>query len=66
MVGNGVTNYKYDTTPAYIEIAFWHGLYDIDMYEDFHENNCHEELSFLEFKDVKDIKEACLDLFIEL
>jgi carboxypeptidase C (cathepsin A) len=28
MVGNGVTNWKYDTQPALIEMAYWHGLYD--------------------------------------
>ena len=32
MVGNGVTNWKYDTTPAFIEMAYWHGLYDDDLY----------------------------------
>ena len=32
LVGNGVTNWKYDTIPAYIESAFWHGLYDLDLY----------------------------------
>lgn len=35
MVGNGVTNWKYDTVPAFIESAFWFGLYDIDVYEEF-------------------------------
>lgn len=32
MVGNGVTNWKYDTTPAFVEMAYWHGLYDDDLY----------------------------------
>lgn len=32
MVGNGVTNWKYDTLPAFIEMAYWHGLYDDDLY----------------------------------
>ena len=32
IVGNAVTNWRYDTIPAYIESAFWHGLYDIDLY----------------------------------
>lgn len=32
MVGNGVTNWKYDTQPAFIEMAYWHGLYDDDLY----------------------------------
>jgi carboxypeptidase C (cathepsin A) len=40
IVGNGVTNWKYDTTPAYVEMGFWHGLYDIDLYEQFIKNDC--------------------------
>lgn len=28
IVGNGVTNWKYDGTPAYVEMAYWHGLID--------------------------------------
>lgn len=32
IVGNGVADWKYDTIPAYIESGFWHGLYDIDLY----------------------------------
>ena len=32
MVGNGVTNWKYDTTPAFVQMAYWHGLYDDDLY----------------------------------
>ena len=27
MVGNGVTNWRYDTDPAYIEMGYWHSLY---------------------------------------
>ena len=40
LVGNGVTNWKYDTTPAYVEMAFWHGLYDLDTYNAMKQNNC--------------------------
>ncbi len=32
MVGNGVTNWKYDGTPAYVAMGYWHGLYDTDLY----------------------------------
>ena len=28
IVGNGVTNWKYDGTPAYVEMSYWHGLID--------------------------------------
>jgi len=33
MVGNGVTNWKYDTIPAYLEMGYWHSLYDTTTYE---------------------------------
>lgn len=40
MVGNGVTNWKYDTTPAYLKMGFWHSLYDYRMYKNMTDNNC--------------------------
>lgn len=33
MVGNGVTNWKYDTYPAYLEMGYWHSLYDTTTYD---------------------------------
>ena len=33
VVGNGVADWKYDTIPAYIESAYWHGLYDLEFYK---------------------------------
>lgn len=32
MVGNGVTNWKYDCTPAYFHMAYYHGLVSDDMF----------------------------------
>lgn len=40
IVGNGVTNWKYDTVPAFVEMGFWHGLYDLNTYEAMKKNNC--------------------------
>jgi serine carboxypeptidase-like clade 1 len=40
MVGNGCTNWDFDTNPAYVEMGFWHGLYDMDMYDNIHANDC--------------------------
>ena len=37
-VGNGVTDWKYDTFPAFIEMAYWHGLYDDDLYNSIQQN----------------------------
>ena len=28
MVGNGVTDWHFDTNPAFVEMAYWHSLYD--------------------------------------
>lgn len=40
MVGNGVTNWNYDTTPGYLEMAYWHSLYDSNTYEAMKELKC--------------------------
>ena len=40
IVGNGVTNWEYDTTPAFVKMGFWHGLYDYDMYLDIQTAKC--------------------------
>lgn len=43
MVGNGVTNWKYDTNPAFVEMAYWHNLYDTQTYNAIKENHCTDE-----------------------
>jgi serine carboxypeptidase-like clade I len=66
MVGNGVTNWKYDTQPALIEMAYWHGLYDDQLYQDFKTNGC--DFSYFEF-DYTHLSDACnklLDRFNSL
>jgi carboxypeptidase C (cathepsin A) len=32
MVGNGVTNWKYDGSPSAFEMSYWHSLVDKDLY----------------------------------
>lgn len=39
-VGNGVTNWDYDTTPAYLEMGYGHSLYDTNLYEEMQKLNC--------------------------
>lgn len=39
-VGNGVTNWKYDTNSAYIEMAYWHSLYSTELYDKIKAANC--------------------------
>lgn len=40
MVGNGVTNYTYDCTPAYVEMGYWHSLYNTQLYDDMQAAGC--------------------------
>ena len=59
MVGNGVTNWAYDTFPAYIEMGYWRGLYDTNTYDYMHANHCPIEYENFEFKDFKKMKYEC-------
>jgi len=58
MVGNGVTNWNYDTTPAFIEMAYWHSLFDQRVYDKMHELKC--DYSGIEFGNLP--SEDCLAL----
>lgn len=40
MVGNGVTNWKYDGTPGAFEMAWWHSLLPREIYQKSHQLNC--------------------------
>lgn len=40
MVGNGVTNYDFDCTPAYVEMGYWHSLYNDELRDKIVANNC--------------------------
>ena len=60
MVGNGVTDWKYDTMPAEFEMSYWYGLIDDDLYFKV-KNNC--DLSYFEFSTPSDECQAYLDTF---
>lgn len=61
MVGNGVTDWKYDTTPAFVEMAYWFGLTDDKLYSDI-KNKC--DLTYFEFQEkLSDECEALMDRF---
>lgn len=62
IVGNGVTNWKYDTVPAFIEMAFWHGLYDLDTYNAMKANNCTYEYAGWAGFNPANLSNACNDL----
>jgi hypothetical protein len=40
MVGNGVTNWNYDTRTAYLEMGYYHSLYDDALYNEIKANEC--------------------------
>jgi carboxypeptidase C (cathepsin A) len=40
MVGNGVTNFKYDCEPAYLEMAYYHSLYPGETWDTIQSNGC--------------------------
>jgi hypothetical protein len=40
IVGNGVTNWKYDCDPAYFHIAYYHGLISDRVYNGFAAHGC--------------------------
>lgn len=62
MVGNGVTNYTYDTTPAYIELANAHSFMNPDDYAQMKALGC--DYSHLDFgAKVSDDCMALLDNF---
>lgn len=39
-VGNGATDWRYDTTPSYLPMAYNHQLMDTELYNTIVENNC--------------------------
>jgi serine carboxypeptidase-like clade 1 len=65
MVGNGVTNWKYDTQQAFVEMAYWHGLYDIDMYNEIYANGCPKEFEYIGTGKDIDISDTCMSYFLD-
>lgn len=40
MVGNGVTNWKYDGSPSAFEMSYWHSMIDKELYDNKTMQNC--------------------------
>lgn len=57
MIGDGVTNWAVDCTPAYVEMGYYHGLYQTGLYEEFQKCN----LSYIDV-DSTSISDHCMDL----
>ena len=49
-IGNGVTDWKYDTTPAFLEMGFYHGLIGWDVKDGLDTNGCYENYEKAECK----------------
>ena len=62
MVGNGCTNWKYDTEPAYMEMGYYHSLYPGETWEAIQEHKCLDEMYDAEWKN-KTISSTCNELF---
>lgn len=43
IVGNGVTDYRFDNAEMYVEMSFWYGLIATSTYEGLVENNCTQQ-----------------------
>lgn len=61
MVGNGCTNWKYDTEAAYYEMAYYHSLIPGHIWEGMQTNNCIEEYYNENWKGVNASK-VCIGL----
>jgi len=59
IVGNGVTNWKWDGDQAYVEIGKYHGLYGLDLAEQMTKNNCDYYYEDIQPKD----SDACKSLY---
>jgi len=60
LVGNGVTNWKYDGVSSYVEMGFFHGLYSTQLHEELQE--C--DLDYFDFR-VYNISQHCMDLVMK-
>eukprot|EP00350_Pseudokeronopsis_sp_OXSARD2_P000711 CAMPEP_0170543952 /NCGR_PEP_ID=MMETSP0211-20121228/2893_1 /TAXON_ID=311385 /ORGANISM="Pseudokeronopsis sp., Strain OXSARD2" /LENGTH=400 /DNA_ID=CAMNT_0010847485 /DNA_START=251 /DNA_END=1453 /DNA_ORIENTATION=+ len=61
MVGNGCTNWNYDTTPAGMQMTYWHGFYSDTIHDIFEENDCYDQFTAYS----TETSLVCLEAFIE-
>lgn len=59
-VGNGVTNWEYDTTAAYIDMSYWHSLISEEMHEQFVALDCQWNMPYM-----FGVSDECMTLFDE-
>ena len=58
MVGNGVTNWEYDTMPATIDMGYWRSLLGQDLYDSINKLAC--DFSLVEFDKIP--SDECMEL----
>ena len=63
MVGNGVTNWKYDCDPAYFHMAYYHGLISDRLYNGYTAHNC--DFSYIDAPNPPNITAVCQKIFQE-
>jgi hypothetical protein len=59
MVGNGVTNWTYDTETAFIDMAYWHSLYSQETHDAMVANKC----DYTGIPLGRNATQPCMDLF---
>jgi len=59
MIGNGVTNWTWDTQPATFNMTYWHALMGQEMWDDLEANQC--DFSMINFGTIPG--PACLALY---
>jgi len=64
MVGNGVTNWKYDGMPGGFEMAYWHSLIPKELYDRAHALGCSlQEVGGWPTKECEEVMDAYNSLF---
>ena len=58
-VGNGVTNWKYDTTAAFVDMSYWHSLMSEEQHEQFTAANCDWNMP-----NMTDVSDECTNLYM--
>ena len=57
MVGNGVTNWKYDCDPAYFYTSYYHGLTSDSLKDNYTANNC--DFSYIDAPNPSVLSQVC-------
>lgn len=61
MVGNPVTNWKWDGDPSYVQMSYYYSLYGSDFKQQLEENDC--KYYYMDVDDSDEpISEECDDL----